>query len=391
MGMGFGSMEIGPVERECWGLDTGLLDALSEMEDPRKPGEMRRPLPAVPALPVCAMLSGTKSLDAIAQWGREHSRLPGPLDSAGIAPLVWPPCITCSTKDHGDGAAWRENGTPTSPERQRERYPRDHEPGRRANPTASGPQGSGPSKRGSDGENSRAARRRGTSWILPYARGRLIPRAVMWRWGRFPRTRGARPYNFMRHRPSTTPVNGHNRSGNGLIEPVKNCPTPGVLQHHLEITVLRALHRPDDPVGLFRPGDQLIPNRRSQSPGGRIHSGSNPDHGRSCHRSSRTRWRTGRDRGAGAGSGQHASETGSRVRNARPHWHERHRAPHVRSARRRAVLPIGNRRPPAVTDADEQPGARAAAERDALAGCLEHETLLKISLKGFTDQTRPDR
>ena len=53
-----------------WG--PGLLDVLREVEDPRKPKGVRHPLPAVLALPVCAMLSGARSLYAIAQWGREH-------------------------------------------------------------------------------------------------------------------------------------------------------------------------------------------------------------------------------------------------------------------------------------------------------------------------------
>ena len=48
-----------------WG--PGLLDALREVEDPRKPKGVRHPLPAVLALPVCAMLSGARSLYAIAQ------------------------------------------------------------------------------------------------------------------------------------------------------------------------------------------------------------------------------------------------------------------------------------------------------------------------------------
>ena len=52
--------------------EPGLLDALSEIEDPRKPKGVRHPLPAVLALSVCAMLSGAKSLYAITQWGREH-------------------------------------------------------------------------------------------------------------------------------------------------------------------------------------------------------------------------------------------------------------------------------------------------------------------------------
>ncbi len=53
-----------------WG--PGLLEALREIEDPRKPKGVRHPLPAVLALSVCAMLSGARSLYAIAQWGREH-------------------------------------------------------------------------------------------------------------------------------------------------------------------------------------------------------------------------------------------------------------------------------------------------------------------------------
>ena len=48
-----------------WG--PGLLDALSGIEDSRKPRGVRHPLPAVLALSVCAMLSGARSLYAIAQ------------------------------------------------------------------------------------------------------------------------------------------------------------------------------------------------------------------------------------------------------------------------------------------------------------------------------------
>ena len=50
-----------------WG--PSLLDALSGIEDPRKPRGVRHPLS------VCAMLSGARSLYAIAQWGREHPDL----------------------------------------------------------------------------------------------------------------------------------------------------------------------------------------------------------------------------------------------------------------------------------------------------------------------------
>ena len=37
------------------------------------------------------------------------------------------------------------------------------------------------------------------------------------------------------------------------------------------------------------------------------------------------------------------------------------------------------------------PDLASPQERDAMVGCLEHETLLKIFLNRFTDQTRPDR
>ena len=56
-----------------WG--PSLLEALSRIEDPRKPKGVRHPLPAVLTLSVCAMLSGARSLYAIAQWGREHPEL----------------------------------------------------------------------------------------------------------------------------------------------------------------------------------------------------------------------------------------------------------------------------------------------------------------------------
>ena len=59
--------------RGDWG--PGLLDVLSEIEDPRKPKGVRHHLPAVLALSVCAMLSGVRSLYVIGQWGREHTQL----------------------------------------------------------------------------------------------------------------------------------------------------------------------------------------------------------------------------------------------------------------------------------------------------------------------------
>ena len=83
-----------------WG--PGLLDALSQIEDPRRPKGVRHPLPAVLALSVCAMLSGARRLYAIAQWGREHPDLPSLWGSAGNRPRAWPRCITYSA-----GWTWR--------------------------------------------------------------------------------------------------------------------------------------------------------------------------------------------------------------------------------------------------------------------------------------------
>ena len=75
-----------------WG--PGLLEALRGIEDPRKPKGVRHPLSAVLALSVCAMLSGARSLYAIAQWGREHPQLAQSLGFSGSRPPAWPRCIT---------------------------------------------------------------------------------------------------------------------------------------------------------------------------------------------------------------------------------------------------------------------------------------------------------
>ena len=75
-----------------WG--PGLLDALSRIEGPMKPKGVRHPLPAVLALAVCAMLSGARSLYAIAQWAGNTPSLPGLWSSAGNGPRAWPRCIT---------------------------------------------------------------------------------------------------------------------------------------------------------------------------------------------------------------------------------------------------------------------------------------------------------
>lgn len=47
-----------------------LVEAFGKVPDPRKPRGRRHPLPAILALSAAAMLSGARSLYAIAEWGR---------------------------------------------------------------------------------------------------------------------------------------------------------------------------------------------------------------------------------------------------------------------------------------------------------------------------------
>src|SRR5918999_2760557 len=51
-------------------IGRSLLAAFATVPDPRKPRGRRHPLPALLALSTVAMLSGARSLYAIAQWGR---------------------------------------------------------------------------------------------------------------------------------------------------------------------------------------------------------------------------------------------------------------------------------------------------------------------------------
>ncbi|MEO7003077.1 MAG: transposase family protein [Ktedonobacterales bacterium] len=53
-------------------LGPSLVKALSEVPDPRSRHGRRHPLPAVLTLAVVGMLSGARSLYAMAQWGREQ-------------------------------------------------------------------------------------------------------------------------------------------------------------------------------------------------------------------------------------------------------------------------------------------------------------------------------
>ena len=52
------------------GLGESLLRAFEEVPDPRSTHGRRHPLSAILALSICAMVSGARSLYAIAQWGR---------------------------------------------------------------------------------------------------------------------------------------------------------------------------------------------------------------------------------------------------------------------------------------------------------------------------------
>jgi hypothetical protein len=56
------------MDREAFGRS--LLEAFARVPDPRQRRGRRHPLPALLALAAAAMLSGARSLYAIAQWGR---------------------------------------------------------------------------------------------------------------------------------------------------------------------------------------------------------------------------------------------------------------------------------------------------------------------------------
>jgi len=49
-----------------------LHDVFTTLADPRKPRGSRHPLPALLNLTAVALLSGMRSLEAIAQFGRDH-------------------------------------------------------------------------------------------------------------------------------------------------------------------------------------------------------------------------------------------------------------------------------------------------------------------------------
>jgi hypothetical protein len=49
-----------------------LMEALAQIEDPRRARGKRHPLPAILALAVAATLCGAHGYGAIAEWGRDH-------------------------------------------------------------------------------------------------------------------------------------------------------------------------------------------------------------------------------------------------------------------------------------------------------------------------------
>src|SRR3954470_16270233 len=61
-----------------------LWDALADVPDPRDPSGKRHPLPAVLSLCAVAILSGAKSLYAIAQFGRDRGGGAGFADALGF-------------------------------------------------------------------------------------------------------------------------------------------------------------------------------------------------------------------------------------------------------------------------------------------------------------------
>ena len=73
-------------------LGPSLLRALGELPDPRARHGRRHPLPAILALSTVAMLSGARSLYAIAQWGREQPE--AVVDTLGFTRQVTPGVAT---------------------------------------------------------------------------------------------------------------------------------------------------------------------------------------------------------------------------------------------------------------------------------------------------------
>ena len=68
-----------------------LAEALAEVPDPRRAKGKRHEMAAILALAVCAMLCGSRSLYAIAQWGRDHGS--GMAEALGFRRRRKTPCV----------------------------------------------------------------------------------------------------------------------------------------------------------------------------------------------------------------------------------------------------------------------------------------------------------
>jgi predicted transposase YbfD/YdcC len=72
-----------------------LIEYLTQVPDPRDPRGRRHPLPAVLALVCCALLCGARHLQAICDWGRDHS--PSLAPALGFPRPTTPCCATLHT------------------------------------------------------------------------------------------------------------------------------------------------------------------------------------------------------------------------------------------------------------------------------------------------------
>ena len=64
---------------DCWGVGSRIVGCLERDRGPQEAPGSKASLVGGLALSVCAMLSGARSLYAIAQWGREHPQFAQPL------------------------------------------------------------------------------------------------------------------------------------------------------------------------------------------------------------------------------------------------------------------------------------------------------------------------
>src|SRR4030081_1920614 len=66
-----GRVQIGSKEALLMPAPLSLLEVLAQIPDPRSRRGRRHPMPAILSLAVLAMLTGCKSYEAIAQFGRD--------------------------------------------------------------------------------------------------------------------------------------------------------------------------------------------------------------------------------------------------------------------------------------------------------------------------------